>query len=135
MFLLDTVVISEGAKRRPAPPVVGWLEQQVPESLFLSVITVGEIARGIAGVRRHDPAFAMRLAAWLGDLQAGFAERILPLTIPVALRWGELAAALGTTNPDLQIAATALEHRLTVVTRNRRHFDGTGVAVFDPFQA
>jgi len=133
MFLLDTVVISEGAKRRPVPGVVDWLERQRPAQLFLSVVTLGEIARGIAGVRRRDPAFAQQLADWLTQLRTTYAERILPLTTPIALRWGELAASLGAANVDLQIAATALEHDLAVVTRNLRHFDGTGVRLVNPF--
>lgn len=133
MYLLDTVVISETAKRRPTRQVEGWLDRQDSNALFLSVVTLGEIQHGIATVRRRDPAFAQRLSDWLVRLRGSYADRVLPLTMEVALRWGALCAEIGHKDVDLMIAATALEHDLTVVTRNRRHFQDTGVKLFDPF--
>jgi predicted nucleic acid-binding protein len=135
MFLLDTVVVSEAMKRRPSDKVIGWLSQQDPAALFVSTITLGEIQRGIAAVRRTEPDFALRLGAWLSDLRSLYGDRILSVTDEIALRWGELSAELGNDGFDLLIAATALQNRLTVATRNLRHFEGTGVALFDPFTA
>src|SRR5439155_23000089 len=102
-------------------------------SFFLSTITVGEIERGIERQRRQDPAFAEALLAWLERSIAAYQDRILPVTIAVARRWGRLSARIGHDGADLMIAATALEHGLIVVTRNLRHFVQTGVPVEDPF--
>jgi len=135
MYLLDTVVVSEGGKRRPAPEVVAWLDRQNPAALYLSFVTLGEIAHGIAKVHPFDPAFSRRLTEWLTRLREDYADRVLPLTLDIALRWGQLCAAVGNKNVDLMIAATALASDLTVVTRNRRHFEETGVKLFDPFDS
>lgn len=134
MFLLDTVTISELRKRRPSPLVVQWISQQSEEDLFLNVITVGEIQRGIAVKRKDDPEFAAELGAWLDALLTIYGDRILPLSAPIARRWGELSAATGNASADLLIAATAQHHRLIVVTRNTRHFEPLGVSVLNPFE-
>ena len=132
MYLIDTDVLS--ALRRPDrnPEIVGWVSAQRAADLYLSVVTVGEIERGIARERTRNPGFADRLGAWLDNLLRLYADRILPADTPVARRWGRLTGAHGHGSPDLLIAATALEHGLTVVTRNVRHFEPTGVAVLDP---
>ena len=131
MILLDTVVLSELRKRRPRPEVVGWLRAQRPDELFVSVLTLGEIERGIARV--SDLAFARSLTRWLDDLLAFYADRVLPVTPKIARRWGRLSAQLNHDGADLMIAATALCHGLTVATRNERHFAPTGVPVINPF--
>jgi predicted nucleic acid-binding protein len=133
MFLIDTVTLSELRKRQRDPKVVGWFERQRATELFLSVVSVGEIERGIARQRATDPAFAGALAAWLDQVLTLYGERIVPFDLPAARRWGALSAALGHDGADLMIAATALQHGLTVVTRNVRDFQPTGVAVIDPF--
>jgi len=135
MFLLDTVVVSEAMKRRPNDKVLAWLSQQDPAALFMSAISLGEIKRGVAAVRRNEKDFARRLEAWLAVLRSVYGDRVLAVTDETALLWGELSVELGNDGFDLLIAATALQHRLTVVTRNLRHFDGTGVPLFDPFTA
>ena len=89
--------------------------------------------RGIAQQRSRDPAFARELARWLDQVLAWYADRILMVDVPAARRWGQLSATLGHAGADLLIAATALEHGLTAVTRNIRHYEPTGVAVFNPF--
>ena len=104
MFLIDTMVLSELRLR--------------PEDCFLSVVSIGEIERGIARKRTSD---------------AGFAQQ-LPVDVGVARRWGQLSAAIGHEGADLLIAATALERGLRVVTRNLRHFEPTGVAIINPWQ-
>jgi predicted nucleic acid-binding protein len=133
MFLIDTVTLSELRKRQRDPKLVDWFERQRTTELFLSVISIGEIERGIARQRATDPGFAAALAAWLDQVLILYGERIVPFDLPAARRWGGLCAALGHDGADLMIAATALQHGLTVVTRNVRDFEPTGVAVLDPF--
>jgi toxin FitB len=133
MFLIDTVTISELRRRQRDPVVMAWFGRQRATDLFLSVITMGEIERGIARQRATDPSFARALAAWLDGVLALYGERILPFDLQTARRWGALSAALGNRSADLMIAATALEHGLTVVTRNVSDFEPTGVPVLDPF--
>jgi len=135
MFLIDTVTLSELRKRQRDPTVVKWFERQRTTDLFLSVISIGEIERGIARQRTADPAFASALADWLDRVLILYGERVLPFDLPTARRWGVLSAALGNDGADLMIAATALEHGLTVVTRNISDFEPTGVAVLDPFKS
>lgn len=135
MYLLDTDVLSELRKRKCSPAVAKWFGA-VPESeLYLSVITLAEIERGIERQRKPDPQFAADLAAWLELTLRAFGDRILPLSVNIARRWGRLAAKIGNSELDLAIAATALEHGLTVVTGNIKHFQPTGVPVLNPFQA
>jgi toxin FitB len=133
MFLIDTVAISELRKRQRDAQVVAWFESQRTADLFLSVISVGEIERGIARQSKIDPAFAASLTIWLDRVITLYGERILPFDLQTSRRWGGLAAALGNSSADLMIAATALEHGLTVVTRNASDFQRTGATVLDPF--
>jgi predicted nucleic acid-binding protein len=136
MFLLDTVVISELRKppRRRNHNVVQWLGGVPSQDLFISVLTVGEIERGIERQRQMSPAFAENLAAWLDLILRAYESRILPISVPVARRWGRLSHRVGNKGIDLAIAATALEHGLTVATRNVSHFAPTGVALVNPFE-
>ena len=133
MILLDTVVVSELRKARPNPRVIEWLRSLREADVFLSVVTIGEIERGIHKVRDAD--FALSLTRWLEDLLRFYGDRILPVTPDIARRWGRLSADIGHEGSDLLVAATAAAHGLTVATRNVRHFAPTGVAVFDPFKA
>ena len=133
MYLIDTVVLSELRKRDRNPSVVAWIEAQRTSDLFLSVITVGEIERGIERQRPTDPAFAMALYNWLDRLLILYADHIVGIDLSTARRWGRLSAEIGHTGADLMIAATALEHGLAVATRNTRHFTPMGVSVLDPF--
>ena len=133
MFLIDTVTLSELRRRQRNPTVVKWFERQRTADLFLSVISIGEVERGIARQRATDPDFAGALAAWLDQVLTLYGDRVVPFDLPTARRWGALSAALGNDSADLMIAATALEHGLTVVTRNVSDFAPTGVAALDPF--
>jgi predicted nucleic acid-binding protein len=133
MFLIDTDVLSALSKRRRNPHVEAWLARQRANNLFLSVVTIGEIERGIALQQRRNPGFAAALAAWLDHVLAAYGDRVLPFDLGAARRWGGLSASLGRDGADLQIAATALEHGLTVITRNGADFKPTGVPVLNPF--
>lgn len=135
MILLDTVVISELRKTRPADAVVRWLAGQRNNELFLSVVSLGEIERGIEKKRASDPEFAQALGRWMDDLLNLYGDRILPVTPMIARRWGSLSARLGNDSADLLIAATALTHGLQVATRNVRHFAPAGVDAINPFDA
>lgn len=133
MILLDTVVLSELRKSRPSPKVVQWLKQHQDSDFFLSVVSLGEIERGIEKERETEPDFAHELTRWLEDLQRLYANRVLPITAPIARKWGQLSAQLGHDGADLLIASTALVHGMAVATRNTRHFEATRVAVVNPF--
>jgi predicted nucleic acid-binding protein len=133
MFLVDTDVLSTLSKRQRNVNVETWIARQRSVDLFVSVVSIGEIERGIGKQRSKDENFATMLASWLDNILKLYGDRVLPFDLASARRWGRLSAVLGHHGADLQIAATALEHGLTVVTHNVSHFEPTGVAVFDPF--
>ena len=133
MFLLDTVIVSELRKKTPNARVVKWISSQHEDGLYLSVITLGEIERGIEKSRKEDPLFADALTAWLESMTRLYTDRILPISATIARRWGRLSVQLGHDGADVLIAATALTHGLTVITRNTSHFKPTGVSVINPF--
>ena len=119
MFLLDTDVLSALRRRERNPAIVRWVETQRTADLYISEVTVGEIERGITQQQRHNPPFARDLSLWLDRVLAWYSDRVLPVDAVSARRWGRLSATLGHDGADLLISATALEHGLTVVTRNR----------------
>lgn len=131
--MLDTVLLSELRKAKPSRKVVRWVQAQKPEALFVSVVSIGEIERGIEMARKSDAAFAAELELWLEALLRLYDDQVLPVSADAARLWGRLSAKLGHDGVDLLIAATALTHGLTVVTRNAKHFAPTGVAVINPF--
>ncbi|WP_347260377.1 type II toxin-antitoxin system VapC family toxin [Rudaea sp.] len=137
MYLIDTNIISEARKGRIANAGVRAFFADANANgtpVFLSVITVGELRRGVELIRhRGDMLQARRLENWLGSIVANFSSRILDVDADVAQLWGRLCVPHGENAIDKLIAATALIHDLTVVTRNRRHFVATGVPVLDPF--
>jgi predicted nucleic acid-binding protein len=136
-FLLDTCTLSELTRPRPRPQVFAWFEVQDAAALYLSVLTVGEIEKGIAALPRGRKKTT--LTGWLATLRSTYAERILPIDDAVAAIWGRTAArverlgrALGVV--DGLIAATAIRHGFTVVTRNVADFDGTGAAILNVWE-
>jgi predicted nucleic acid-binding protein len=137
-FLLDTNIISELVKPKPEANVTEWIENTDESLLYLSVLTLGEIRRGIAALPQSRRRAT--LEAWLDkNLRARFAGRILVIDQEVADRWGLLTAAAGNSGIVLPVidgllAATALEHNLTLVTRNTGQIPSMGVAVFNPWQ-
>jgi toxin FitB len=132
MYLIDTCVVSEA--RRRAPAAVAWLRAAQSETLFLSVITVGEIMKGIMVKVRTDPPQAAAMLRWLDELRLVYASRILPIDDAVATGWGRLMAQRSRPMADVLIAATARVHNKVVVTRNVADFADTGVDVIDPWE-
>ncbi len=135
-YLIDTNVLSELRRPQPDASVVAWVAARPPATLFISVLTLAELKKGIA--RLPPSARKTALADWLDvELPAYFLGRILAVDVPVALRWGELVAAAGRPLPaiDAMLAATASVHGLSLVTRNVRDFEGLGVVVIDPWEA
>lgn len=132
MYLLDTMTVS-AIRTRGYPDVLAWVATVDVNDLYLSVLTVGEIEHGARQLSKKNPTGSVALDDWLDVVLAVYGERILPVTVAIARRWGSLSQTIGNTTFDLGIAATALEHKLTVATRNIKHFVPTGVRIFDPF--
>jgi predicted nucleic acid-binding protein len=132
MYLVDTNVLSEA--RRGTTAARDWLRSVDPETIYLSVITLGEIMKGIELRQRTDPRAASSLRQWLEQLRQDHADRILPIGDEVALEWGRLAAERPRAMADALIAATAIVHRKTIVTRNTIDFEATRVPVINPWQ-
>jgi toxin FitB len=137
MFLIDTDVVSELRKKdRADKGVLNFFQQYQVESdrCFVSSITVGELRRGVELIRgRGDVQQAELLERWLLQVKSDFANRILPVDLDVAELWGKLRVPDATNSIDKLISATALINTLTVVTRNIKHFERTGVPVLNPF--
>jgi len=131
MYLVDTCVIS--AARRNSEQAVSWLRGVDAGSIYLSTLTIGEISRGIALKEKSDPISAGHLAEWLRKLWIDYASRILPVTNQVSIEWGRIAAIRPRGDIDGLIAATAIVHDLTLVTRNKRDFEDTGASVVNPW--
>lgn len=136
--LLDTCVLAELRRPQGGHRVRQQVDALDPEALFLSVVTVGELANGVAllpeGARRRE------LAAWLVGMDERFADQILPVDAAVAHVWGELTARAHGQGPQIPasdglIAATALHHGLRVMTRNTKHFAASGAPIIDPWTA
>ena len=135
-WLVDTNVISEVRKRdRCHPGVAAWWSGVADRDLFLSVLTLGEVRRGIEAVRPRDPARAAALEAWLGEVAEAFGPRVLGVDAAVAAAWGRLSAARSVPVVDSLLAATAAVHGLVLVTRNTADVAGLGVRLLDPFAA
>ncbi|HEY5210023.1 MAG TPA: type II toxin-antitoxin system VapC family toxin [Stellaceae bacterium] len=133
-YLIDTCVLSEAMKRSPDSRVIEWIDGAPSDALFVSALTLGEIRKGVEGMgpgRRRE-----RIGAWLEiELPAWFDDRVLPIDAAVADRWGRLTSRRIRTLPaiDALLAATALHHRLAIVTRNIADFTGTGVSLINPW--
>ena len=137
MYLIDTNVISEARKRERADPgVLAFLREAaaLDEAVYLSVVTIGELRRGIELIRhRGDEPQATLLERWLRTVQRDYEDQILAFDADAAQVWGRLRVPHPEHELDKQIAATALVHDLTVVTRNAQHFRASGVRLLNPF--
>ena len=134
-YLLDTNFVSEARKPRPDPGVLAFLKSNDPNSAFISVLTLGELRKGIAAkkLRDPDPNAAARLAAWVDGLELSFADRILGIDAATAKLWGEWSSERPRPVVDTLLAATAVLHDLTLVTRNVRDVRGIPVKLLDPW--
>ena len=136
-FLLDTCVLSELTRPTPHPRVSAWLDDQDAAALHLSVLTLGEIEKGVAALARGRKKRS--LTTWLARLRSTYADRLLPIDSAVAAIWGRTAAGVERRGRRLGvidglIAATALHHGLTVVTRNVADFDASGATLLNPWE-
>lgn len=138
MYLLDTNVISELRKAKSGQSnknVITWAKDISPSSLFLSVITILELETGVLSVERRDPTQGAVLRSWLNaHVLPAFSERILYLDVAVAQRCAKLHVSDRQSDRDAIIAATALVHGMTVVTRNVSDFNQTGVEILNPWE-
>lgn len=134
-YLLDTNVVSETRQTRPASGVTAFLQAADSTGLFLSVLTLGELRKGVAARRQIDPTSAEQLSVWVDGIETRFDDRVLPVDMAVARIWGELSAGRNLPVIDTLIAATAIAGGLTLVTRNTRDVAATGVPLFNPWQS
>lgn len=133
-YLLDTNVLSEWRKPTPDPGAAEWLAAAIVDDLFVSIITIGEIRRGIVKLQlRNDHRQAAAYESWLVATKELFADRLVPVSIKAAEEWGHLVADRPVSMADGLIAATAKVRGWTVVTRNVNDFDSTGVRLLNPF--
>ncbi len=135
MYLIDSNIISEVRKgRRCDPNVAAWYRSIRDDELFLSVLVIGEIRQGIERLRPRNPRQAVALESWLEELLQGFGDRILPVDEKAAQNWGRLNAGRVFPVIDSLLAATAEAHGLTLVTRNVRDIERSGVRCMNPFE-
>ncbi len=132
-YLLDTNVISETRRVKANPKVTAFISSASASELFLSALTLGELWKGVAMKRRTDKLAGDQIAGWVQGIEAAFASQVLPVDAAVARVWGELCADKSLPVIDAAIAATALAHGLTLVTRNTKDFALASVIVLDPW--
>jgi predicted nucleic acid-binding protein len=135
-YLLDTNILSETRRRDPNPGVLAFLTRTSPTAIYLSVLTLGELRKGVAHRQRTDPAnptATENLAVWIDGLEFGYADRILPIDSATARLWGELSAQRPRPVIDTLLAATALTHNLTLVTRNTTDVADIPLQLLNPF--
>ncbi len=132
-YLLDTNIISEARRSHMDKRVEAFLSRSRADSLFLSILTLGELRKGVALKRKTDPTTADALGAWVAELEETFADRIVNIDAAVAKLWGELSSDRSRPVIDTLIGATALVHGMVLVTRNTKDLAGLDVALLDPF--
>lgn len=132
MYLLDTNIVSDA--RRKMPQVVNWMRSIDPQLAYLSVITLGELTRGIAQLKQKDVVAASALRVWFAKLKIAHENRTLAIDDAIAIEWGRISALRSRGDADALIAATAAVHNFILVTRNTRDFEDTGVALFNPWE-
>lgn len=136
-FLLDTNVLGEIRKGpgKAQKEVWEWWLAMEGQELFLSVMTLGEVRKGIDRLRTRDVPQVLVLERWLDKVRREFNGRLIPVTVEIADRWGKFQATRSLPEVDALLAATVLEHDLILVTRNETDFDGLGIRVLNPFPA
>ena len=132
-YLLDTNVLSETRKKQADEKVLAFIADTDPSAVYISVLTLGELRKGVALKQTSDPAAAKILSAWVDGLEFGFADRILGIDTATARLWGELSAQRPRPVVDTLLAATAITHGLTLVTRNTNDVQDINVRLLNPF--
>lgn len=138
-YLVDTCVLSELRRKRPAPSVVSWMKRHFADNeFFVSAITIAEIERGINRLERGDPRRDLLMEWFESEILGQYGDSVIPFDLAVAKKWGEIMAdadAVGRTRPplDAQIVATALVHKLVIVTRNVADMDFANVKIVNPY--
>lgn len=132
-YLLDTNVLSEVRKRAPDPRVAAWFETAPSSELFISVLLIGEVRQGIGRLRTRDQPQAKVFERWLETLKRDFRDRIIPISANIAEAWGRLNTPTRLPVVDSLLAATALVHGLTLVTRDTTNVEPTGIPLLDPW--
>ena len=134
-YLIDTNILSEIRKgpERAQTEVYQWWQSMKGQVFFLSVMTVAEIRKGIDRLSLRDAAQTLVLERWLDEVKQAFAASLIGISLPIAEKWGRLQAVRSLPVVDALLAATALEHDLTLVTRNEADFEGLGVRILNPF--
>ena len=133
-YLLDTNVVSELRRKAPDANVVAWFRRNDPATLHISVLTLGEIVKGVESLSRRDPVAGRSLNEWLDGLRRHYADRLIGIDAAVAEAWGRLSAVRPLPVIDALLAATASAHGMTLITRNRRDIAGTGVVAISPWE-
>lgn len=133
-YLLDTNVLSELRKRSPHAAVAAWLETTKADDLHMSVLVIGEVRRGIERLRARDTRQAHVFEQWLQTLKRDYRHRILPVSPTIAETWGRLSAPRPLPVIDSLLAATAIVHDLSLVTRDTSTLQGTGASLLNPWQ-
>jgi hypothetical protein len=133
-YLLDTNVLSETRKKKADAGVIAFLQAGEASTLYISVLTLGELRKGVAKKKREDAEMAKRLADWVDGLEYSFADRILGVDAATARLWGDWSSERPRPVVDTLLAATAVLHGLTLVTRNVRDVRGIAVKLLDPWK-
>ena len=133
-YLLDTNVLSETRKKKADAGVIAFLQAAETSTLYISVLTLGELRKGVAKKKREDAEMAKRLADWVDGLEYSFADRILGVDAATARLWGDWSSERPRPVVDTLLAATAVLHGLTLVTRNVRDVRGIAVKLLDPWK-
>ena len=133
-YLLDTNVLSETRKKKADAGVLAFLQAGEASTLYISVLTLGELRKGVAKKKREDAEAAKRLADWVDGLEYSFADRILGIDAATARLWGDWSSERPRPVVDTLLASTAGVHGLTLVTRNIRYVRGIAVKLLDPWK-
>jgi toxin FitB len=133
-YLLDTNVLSETRRKKADSGVISFLESVEHASLYLSVLTIGEFRKGVIAKKREDADAAARLCSWIDGLELSFADRIVGIDVAIAKLWGEWSGERPRSVVDTLLAATAVVHKLTLVTRNVRDIADLPVKTLNPWK-
>jgi predicted nucleic acid-binding protein len=132
-YLLDTNIVSEMRKKQADESVLAFVTRTHSSSLYISVLTLGELRKGVTQKHRSDPAAAKRLATWVNGLESMFSDRIIGIDAATARLWGELSGQRTRPVVDTLLAATAIVHDMTLVTRNTRDVQDIDLKLLNPF--